>query len=119
MVEHKRVQEVQETYARILEEYISRRFNQEPTLFARVVMKLTDLRNINEVHSKMLLKMKVDEFEPLLLEIFDLPTDAECVEKSGQATWNVFLTLVPSPLPVVLSFIFIIISMAIAKKKWW
>ncbi|CAL1542719.1 unnamed protein product, partial [Lymnaea stagnalis] len=77
MVDHQKVQEIQETYARILEEYTGHRFNQEPTLFARIVMKLTDLRNINEVHSKMLLKMKVDEFEPLLLEIFDLPTDAE------------------------------------------
>ncbi|XP_059155139.1 nuclear hormone receptor HR96-like [Physella acuta] len=86
MVDHDKVQEIQETYARILEEYVGHRFNQEATLFARIVMKLTDLRNINEVHSKMLLCMKVDEFEPLLLEIFDLPTDAEGGFFSSRAT---------------------------------
>jgi hypothetical protein len=37
-------------------------------------MKLTDLRNINEIHTKMLLKMKLDNIEPLLAEIFDLPS---------------------------------------------
>uniref|UniRef100_A0A2C9JN17 Uncharacterized protein n=1 Tax=Biomphalaria glabrata TaxID=6526 RepID=A0A2C9JN17_BIOGL len=77
MVDHHRVQEIQETYGRVLEEYLNHKFNNEATLFARIIMKLTDLRNINEVHSKMLLRMKVDEFEPLLLEIFDLPTDME------------------------------------------
>ena len=77
MVHHDHVQEMQETYARILEDYLSRRFQGEPTVFARVISKLTDLRNINEVHSKMLLKMKMDEFEPLLLEIFDLPADTK------------------------------------------
>lgn len=77
-MDHHKVQEIQETYACILEDYISMRFNQESTLFARVVMKLTDLRNINEVHSKMLLRMKVDDFEPLLVEIFDLPTQVDC-----------------------------------------
>ena len=76
MVNHALVQQMQETYACILEEYLIRRFNNEPTLFARVISKLTDLRNINEVHSKMLLTMKMDELVPLLLEIFDLPTDA-------------------------------------------
>ena len=76
MVHHDHVQEMQETYARILEDYLSRRFQGEPTVFARVISKLTDLRNINEVHSKMLLTMKMDEFEPLLMEIFDLPSES-------------------------------------------
>ena len=56
----------------MLQQYTGLRFPEDRTLFARLVMKLTDLRNINEVHSKMLLKMKVDDIEPLLLEIFDL-----------------------------------------------
>ena len=56
----------------VLQQYTGLRFPDDRTLFARLVMKLTDLRNINEVHSKMLLKMKVDDIEPLLLEIFDL-----------------------------------------------
>ena len=56
----------------VLQQYTGLRFPEDRTLFARLVMKLTDLRNINEVHSKMLLKMKADDIEPLLLEIFDL-----------------------------------------------
>ena len=56
----------------VLQQYTGLRFADDRTLFARLVMKLTDLRNINEVHSKMLMKMKVDDIEPLLLEIFDL-----------------------------------------------
>lgn len=53
--------------------YAGLRFAEDHTLFARLIMKLTDLRNINEVHTQMLLRMKIDAIEPLLLEIFDLP----------------------------------------------
>ncbi|ESO90689.1 hypothetical protein LOTGIDRAFT_122846 [Lottia gigantea] len=67
------VQKIQEEYAEILQKYIQSRFPEEKTLFAQVVMKLTDLRNINDVHTKMLLKMRVEDVEPLLIEIFDLP----------------------------------------------
>ncbi|XP_046552852.1 nuclear hormone receptor HR96-like isoform X2 [Haliotis rubra] len=73
LVNQEQVHGFQEQYAHILQQYILLRFPEEKTLFARVVMKLTDLRNINEVHTKMLLKMKVEDIEPLLLEIFDLP----------------------------------------------
>nr|KAG5708734.1 hypothetical protein BaRGS_034951 [Batillaria attramentaria] len=71
---HERVQKVQEDYATALQAYAGLRFPEDRTLFARLVMKLTDLRNINEVHSKMLLKLKIDDMEPLLLEVFDLPS---------------------------------------------
>ena len=40
-------------------------------------MKLVDLRDINEVHSDMLLHLKVDELDPLLVEIFELPPSSE------------------------------------------
>ncbi|XP_050417545.1 nuclear hormone receptor HR96 [Patella vulgata] len=74
LVNRHMVHEIQEEYAEILQNYTLFRFPEDKTLFARVVMKLTDLRNINEVHTKMLLKMKLDDIEPLLLEIFDLPS---------------------------------------------
>ncbi|KAK6173682.1 hypothetical protein SNE40_017090 [Patella caerulea] len=74
LVNRNMVNEIQEEYAQILQSYTLFRFPEDKTLFARVVMKLTDLRNINEVHTKMLLKMKLDDIEPLLLEIFDLPS---------------------------------------------
>ena len=70
--EHDKIQQIQECYAGILQKYVQRRFPEQKTMFARIIMKLTDLRNINEVHTKMLLKMKLDNIEPLLLEIFDL-----------------------------------------------
>ncbi|CAG2199727.1 NR1IN [Mytilus edulis] len=69
-----KIQEIQECYAKILQRYVKDRFPEDSTLFAKIIMKLTDLRNINEVHTKMLLKMKLDSIEPLLIEIFDLPS---------------------------------------------
>ncbi|CAC5381764.1 NR1IN [Mytilus coruscus] len=69
-----KIQEIQECYAKILQRYVKERFPEDSTLFAKIIMKLTDLRNINEVHTKMLLKMKLDSIEPLLIEIFDLPS---------------------------------------------
>ncbi|KAK7499871.1 hypothetical protein BaRGS_00008962 [Batillaria attramentaria] len=63
-----------EGHERVQKAYAGLRFPEDRTLFARLVMKLTDLRNINEVHSKMLLKLKIDDMEPLLLEVFDLPS---------------------------------------------
>ncbi|XP_041373072.1 nuclear hormone receptor HR96-like [Gigantopelta aegis] len=77
LMNQKQVMEIQESYAGVLQNYTQLRFPDEKTMFARIVMKLTDLRNINEVHTKMLLTMKIDDIEPLLVEIFDpsLATD--------------------------------------------
>ncbi|XP_062574849.1 vitamin D3 receptor B-like isoform X1 [Saccostrea cucullata] len=75
VLEHDKIQQIQECYAGILQKYVQRRFPEDKIMFAKIVMKLTDLRNINEVHTKMLLKMKVDSIEPLLIEIFDLPNE--------------------------------------------
>jgi hypothetical protein len=69
-----KIEEIQECYAKILQKYVKERFPDDLTLFAKIIMKLTDLRNINEIHTKMLLKMKLDNIEPLLAEIFDLPS---------------------------------------------
>lgn len=71
--EKHKVEEIQECYAHILQVYIASRYSQDKNLFAKVLMKLTDLRDINELHTRMLLQMKVDSIEPLLIEIFDLP----------------------------------------------
>ncbi|XP_060590328.1 nuclear receptor subfamily 1 group I member 2-like isoform X2 [Ruditapes philippinarum] len=67
------VERYQELYANTLKKYISITFPEEKNMFAKCIMKLTDLRNVNEVHTKMLLKMQVEDIEPLLVEIFDLP----------------------------------------------
>ncbi|XP_053408316.1 uncharacterized protein LOC123559747 isoform X2 [Mercenaria mercenaria] len=67
------IERYQELYANTLKKYIDLVFPNERNMFARCIMKLTDLRNVNEVHTKMLLKMQVEDIEPLLVEIFDLP----------------------------------------------
>ena len=66
------VQKYQEVYANVLQNYILVRYPDRKNMFAKSIMKLTDLRNINEVHTKMLLKMQLNDIEPLLIEIFDL-----------------------------------------------
>ena len=66
------IEKYQEVYANVLQKYIRVRFPEEKNMFAKCIMKLTDLRNINEVHTKMLLKMHISDIEPLLIEIFDL-----------------------------------------------
>jgi hypothetical protein len=55
-----KIEEIQECYAKILQKYVKERFPDDLTLFAKIIMKLTDLRNINEIHTKMLLKMKLE-----------------------------------------------------------
>lgn len=67
------VERFQEIYVHALKKYIEIRYSEEKNMFARCIMKLTDLRNVNEVHTKMLLKMHVEDIEPLLVEMFDLP----------------------------------------------
>ncbi|KAK3581053.1 hypothetical protein CHS0354_013961 [Potamilus streckersoni] len=67
------IEKIQLRYAVVMQKYAELRFPDKKMLFPKMIMKLTDLRNVNEVHTKMLLKMKLDEIEPLLVEIFDLP----------------------------------------------
>lgn len=67
------IENVQHVYATTLQKYVKARYPNYNVLFARILMKLTDLRNVNDVHTKMLLKMRLDDIEPLLIEIFDLP----------------------------------------------
>lgn len=66
------VVEAQEEYASILKEYCERRYPKEKLMFARILQKLADIRDISETHSKMLLHYKSDELVPLIVEIFNL-----------------------------------------------
>ena len=73
IVNRELIEKYQETYASVLQKYIHLRFPDNKKMFAQCIMKLTDLRNVNEIHTKMLLKMQIQDIEPLLVEIFDLP----------------------------------------------
>ncbi|XP_064595506.1 nuclear hormone receptor HR96-like isoform X2 [Liolophura sinensis] len=75
LLQRESVQKTQEMYADLLESYIKVRFPEDHTLFPHLVLKLTDIRNINEIHSKMLAKMNLVEVEPLLTEVFGLGHD--------------------------------------------
>ena len=67
------ISDVQEGYARLLHEYITVRFpNADAKLYAKILQKLTDIRDLDETHAKMLLHMDVERLEPLIVEIFDL-----------------------------------------------
>ena len=61
----------QEMYADLLMEYINVRYPKE-RMFAKVLQKLADIRDLNETHTRMLMHMKVEELEPLVVEIFDM-----------------------------------------------
>ena len=63
---------LQEEYANVLQEYVAVQFPRESLMLARLLQRLTDIRDLNEKHTSMLLHMKVDELEPLIIEIFDL-----------------------------------------------
>ena len=66
------VMAAQEQYADILREYCDKRYPKERLMFAKILQKLADIREINETHTKMLSHMKVDELGPLIVEIFNL-----------------------------------------------
>ena len=65
------VVQAQEDYASILKEYCEKRYPKEKPMFAKILQKLADIRDISETHSKMLLHYKSDELVPLIVEIFN------------------------------------------------
>jgi len=42
------------------------------SVFPRLLMKLTDIRNLNEEHSQVLLKVNPEGIQPLMKEVLDL-----------------------------------------------
>ena len=68
----KAVGDIQQRYADILKEYIEARYRCIPNMLASCIMLLAQLREVNEANSRMLLQVRVEELEPLLVEIFDL-----------------------------------------------
>ena len=66
------VSAAQEQYASILKQYCEKKYPKEKLMFAKILQKLADIREINETHTKMLMHMKVDELGPLIVEIFNL-----------------------------------------------
>ena len=66
------VSRVQENYAEVLKDYLRVRYKEDTNMFARIITKLADIRDLNESHSRMLHSVHVDDVEPLVVEIFHL-----------------------------------------------
>ncbi|XP_071941999.1 oxysterols receptor LXR-alpha-like isoform X2 [Antedon mediterranea] len=69
-----KVDEVQEGYLEILRSYLRIRRPKETLLLPKVLMKLTELRTLNNSHSELLFQLKLadQKIPPLLSEIWDV-----------------------------------------------
>ncbi|XP_071492607.1 oxysterols receptor LXR-alpha-like isoform X1 [Diadema antillarum] len=72
--ERERVEQMQETYLDMLRSYLKLRRPHEVLLLPKVLMKLTELRSLNNSHSELLFQLKVKDqkIPPLLQEIWDV-----------------------------------------------
>jgi len=64
----------QERYSRILEKYLESTLPRETAacIFPKLLMKLADIRNLNEQHSQVLLRVNPEGIQPLMKEVLDL-----------------------------------------------
>ena len=64
----------QEKYSNLLMKYLEATYPSiyALRLFPRLLMKLTDIRNLNEEHSQVLLKVNPESIQPLMQEVLDL-----------------------------------------------
>ena len=64
----------QEKFSSLLRSYLEATYapNAARSLFPRLLMKLTDIRNLNEEHSQVLLKVNPEGIQPLMKEVLDL-----------------------------------------------
>jgi len=64
----------QEKFSSLLKSYLEATYS--PTaarsVFPKLLMKLTDIRNLNEEHSQVLLKVNPEGIQPLMKEVLDL-----------------------------------------------
>ncbi|KAL4231409.1 hypothetical protein ACF0H5_008987 [Mactra antiquata] len=64
----------QDKYALLLQRYLESKYpyGVVRTLYPKLLMKLTDIRNLNEEHSQVLLKLNPEGIQPLMKEVMDL-----------------------------------------------
>ena len=74
-LEHKElVAAEQERYSMLLRCYLESAYplSMARILYPRLLMTLTDIRNLNEEHSQVLLKVNPEGIQPLMKEVLDL-----------------------------------------------
>ncbi|XP_050398058.1 nuclear hormone receptor HR96 isoform X3 [Patella vulgata] len=64
----------QDKYALLLQHYLESKYpvSYVRTIYPKLLMKLTDIRNLNEEHSQVLLKVNPEGIQPLMKEVLDL-----------------------------------------------
>jgi nuclear receptor subfamily 1 group I len=64
----------QERYSMLLQNYLEAvySYSMAHTMLPRLLMKLTDIRNLNEEHSQVLLKVNPEGIQPLMKEVLDI-----------------------------------------------
>ena len=64
----------QERYSMLLQKYLESRYPlaQARYMYPKLLMKLVDLRDLNEQHSQVLLKVNPEVIQPLMQEVLDL-----------------------------------------------
>lgn len=64
----------QDKYALLLQRYLESRWPPHivRSIYPKLLMKLTDIRNLNEEHSQVLLKLNPEGIQPLMKEVMDL-----------------------------------------------
>lgn len=68
----------QERYALLLQRYVESKLplNEARLLYAKLLMKLTDIRDLNEESSQVFLNMSTETIQPLMKEVLDLKKGA-------------------------------------------
>ncbi len=68
------VSEEQEKYSMLLKKFLESKlpYPTARAIYPRLLMKLTDIRNLNEEHSQVLLKVNPEGIQPLMQEVLDL-----------------------------------------------
>ena len=77
--EPSKVEKLQQAYADMLRSYVMQRRKNGVEFFAKLLMKLVDLRTLSNDHMRQLYRLTIEHgsLPPLLREYFDLPDDAE------------------------------------------
>ncbi|CAL1529257.1 unnamed protein product [Lymnaea stagnalis] len=78
------VAEEQERYALLLLRYLESKHPPHVIrwMYPKLLMKLTDIRNLNEEHSQVLLKINPEGIQPLMKEVLDLNAERNKLAKS-------------------------------------
>jgi nuclear receptor subfamily 1 group I len=68
------ISQEQDKYALLLLRYLESRYPPSfvRSIYPKLLMKLTDIRNLNEEHSHVLLKVNPEFIQPLMKEVLDL-----------------------------------------------